>query len=72
MLQAFVVRGISNMIRLLKGEYLNFLKQENLLTDVLEAVKPISKQVTFGNKSIEELQQLVDNITHEGMLTDAD
>ena len=60
------------MIRLLKGEYLNFLKQENLLTDVLEAVKPISKQVTFGNKSIEELQQLVDNITHEGMLTDTD
>ena len=42
LLQAFVVRGISNMIRLLKGEYLNFLKEENLLTEVIEAAKLIS------------------------------
>ena len=58
------------MIRILKNEYISFLEAENLLAPLIEKIKPISSHVTVGHKSIEVLQQLVDNIRKENMLVD--
>ena len=61
------MRGFSNMIRLLRTDYISFLEEKDLIGLLIDKVKPIASESHAGLRSIEVLQQLADNIGKEKM-----
>ena len=68
-----VLRGFSNMIRLLTNdfisydysEYIGFLEDKNLIGLLINKIRPIVSKSFAGLRSIEILQQLAENIGKE-------